>query len=271
MAFFEDLVGSLIGAGSKLIGGSMSESSADARAAQNIAAQKDFAQHGVSWKVADAKSAGISPLAALGASTTSFSNVVGGEGKMGEAVSDMGQDISKAASAFGNREQKELLLKGAQLDLEGKKLDNDIKRSELASKMSNVVGRPPSAPGPNADAMLPGQGNTKGGKFVDPWGEKQTPIYLGGAAVYPGQSSDANQGQNRWDDFVSQFVGPHILDDDMARSGLGRIPGFLWNYANKGAQDFQKWMYDNRWEIMKSINQSLGSSGGDFTNRKARW
>lgn len=40
--------------------------------AENIAYQKEFAKHGIQWRVEDAKNAGIHPLAAIGAQTTSF-------------------------------------------------------------------------------------------------------------------------------------------------------------------------------------------------------
>lgn len=41
--------------------------------AQNYAMQKEFAQHGIQWKAADARLAGLHPLAALGAQTTAAS------------------------------------------------------------------------------------------------------------------------------------------------------------------------------------------------------
>jgi len=40
---------------------------------QNIQLQKDFAQHGIRWRVEDAKAAGIHPLAAVGAAGASYS------------------------------------------------------------------------------------------------------------------------------------------------------------------------------------------------------
>lgn len=157
-----DFIGGLIGSGLKLLGGSEAEKSADARAAQNIASQKEFAQHGVSWKVDDARRAGISPLAALGASTTSFSNVVGGEGKFGDAIGDASQDVSRAIQSTSNREQRGLQLAAAKLEIEGKSLDNDIKRAELASQIrkgtSPAVG-PPSPVGGNR-WLVDGQGDT---------------------------------------------------------------------------------------------------------------
>lgn len=54
--------------------------------------QREFAQQGISWKVADAKRAGIHPLYALGASTHSYSPVTVGQADYGQ----MGQDLTRA-------------------------------------------------------------------------------------------------------------------------------------------------------------------------------
>lgn len=209
MGFFEDIVGGLIGAGTKILGGKMSEDSANERAAANIAAQKEFAQQGVSWKVADAKRAGISPLAALGASTNSFSNVVGGEGKLGEALSDSSQDISRAAGAAFPSQQKAMLIKGAQLDLERKGLENDVLRADLASRIQKVgaAGNPPGIASAGAGAPYPGTGNTGGLTAGVPVVPEDTEKMEGGYTLFGRRMapdpymSDANQIQNIFGDW----------------------------------------------------------------------
>jgi hypothetical protein len=60
----------------------------------NADLQREFAQHGISWKVADAARAGIHPLAALGVQTHSASPVhVGGQDygltKAGQSIADL--------------------------------------------------------------------------------------------------------------------------------------------------------------------------------------
>lgn len=73
---------------------------ADAR--HQEAVQREFAQHGLRWKVKDAQMAGIHPLAALGASTMSYSPVqVGGSG-----WSDFGQDFGRAISATSTARER---------------------------------------------------------------------------------------------------------------------------------------------------------------------
>lgn len=146
MSFFDLGLGDLVSAGAKLFGGNEAQKSAEETAKMNIAAQRDFAQHGVSWKVADAKSAGISPLAALGASTSSFSNVAGSSA-LGDSIGEAGQDIGRAVHAGQNSEERALTLKGAQLDIEKKGLENNILRAELASKVATrtAPGSPPAS------------------------------------------------------------------------------------------------------------------------------
>lgn len=110
------MLGSLISAGASIIGGLMGKDSADdaqesqeKMAAQNAALQKEFAQHGIRWKVADAKAAGLHPLAALGSNTISYTpQQVGGgySNHMGEALSNAGQDISRAIHATRTAEER---------------------------------------------------------------------------------------------------------------------------------------------------------------------
>lgn len=136
---------SLISAGLNFIGGQMNRSSQEeynraqlAMAQQNLEQQREFAQHGVAWKVADAKAAGINPLAALGANTTSFSPIsLGGEAaKPGDSFSGMGQDLQrafKASSTAALREESDNA-ELRKLQLEKASLENDVLRQEVNSK-----------------------------------------------------------------------------------------------------------------------------------------
>lgn len=128
---------------------------------QNIAMQKEFAQHGVRWKVEDAKRAGINPLVALGGSTHSFSPVsVGAESsRPGDMAVNMGQDISRAIQATRTQNERQLVnlqLANAQADLDGKVIDNQIRASQL-QKM-NQTG--PPMPSAMDTGYISGQGNS---------------------------------------------------------------------------------------------------------------
>lgn len=147
------MIGDLISAGAKLFGGFMSDQRADARAEQNVALQREFAQKGVQWKVADAKAAGVHPLYALGASTHSFAPVsVGGSG-VGTAVASMGQDISRAAMAGQTAPQRMGAVSDAmqKLTVENASLQNDLLRSQIARLNQAAV---PAVPGPSPNVQL---------------------------------------------------------------------------------------------------------------------
>lgn len=81
--------------------------------------QREFAQHGIQWRVDDAKAAGIHPIAALGGSGASFSpsfSIPGApamqapthQASMGpaNAMASMGQDLSRAVIATANQTQR---------------------------------------------------------------------------------------------------------------------------------------------------------------------
>lgn len=129
-------------------------------ARDNMIAQKEYAQHGLRWKVEDARAAGLHPLAALGASTTSFSPVSVGyqPSRTPDYNQAMGQDISRAIQATRTEDERRLAnlqLANAQADLDGKTIDNQIRASQL-QKM-NQTG--PAFPSAMDNSSVPGQGN----------------------------------------------------------------------------------------------------------------
>lgn len=128
---------------------------------RNIELQKEFAKNGIRWKVEDAKAAGIHPVYALGASTHSFSPISVGtmpDDSAARAVSGMGQDISRAIQATRTAEEQtlaKLQLQSAQLDLEGKAIDNQIRASQLQK-----IQAPGTQSFPGSQNFIPGQGNS---------------------------------------------------------------------------------------------------------------
>lgn len=137
------MLGELISAGANLIGGFFNRQSQNEYnkqqmqiAQQNMALQREFAQSGIQWKVQDAKAAGLHPLAALGAQTSSFSPVsVGGsapELDLGSAGQDIGRAVKAAMSQNDRAAQDEATAR--RLSLEKAGLENDILRQELLSK-----------------------------------------------------------------------------------------------------------------------------------------
>lgn len=87
------MLGALISGASSIAGGLIGANSAS----KDRKMQKQFAKKGVQWRAADARAAGIHPLAALGYSGSSYTPV--GDGGMGSAVSQAGQQLGSAVSA----------------------------------------------------------------------------------------------------------------------------------------------------------------------------
>lgn len=150
---FSNLIGSFVNFGlNKLFG---DDSAEDAEAAaqgrfnqqmdwsreqfeRNLAAQREFAQSGIRWRVDDAKAAGIHPLFAIGGGGAQYSPVVtaGGDNFSSSRTSPqydfsgVGQDISRAISAGSTKDErfqaefnKQALAKG---DLEIQLLQADL-------------------------------------------------------------------------------------------------------------------------------------------------
>lgn len=159
--------GAAIGAIGSLIGGGMSNNAAAANAATQYAHQKEFAQNGVRWKVADAKAAGIHPLAALGAQTFSYNPVMtqAGDGGVSEALGRMGQGISRAAEAKALAEERAL-------NAEARKKSNDLVDAQIAktNAETNFVNQQAaqSAQAIAKTAQVPSMAKVNGGNSQSP-------------------------------------------------------------------------------------------------------
>lgn len=101
----------------------------------NANKQEKFAKNALQWKAADAEKAGISKIFAMGAPTHSFNPVsIGPDPSLSSAIDKQmgqgGQQSTTTGKVAGVNHE----ITRAQLD--GLKLDNDIKRAELASKLA---------------------------------------------------------------------------------------------------------------------------------------
>lgn len=95
-------------------------------------------------RVADALKAGINPLAALGVSQNVSPTIhSGGTSGAGEMIADAGSHLGKALEkAFEKKAKDDLNFdsESKKLDLEGKRLENDILRSRLNALTTNSPG-----------------------------------------------------------------------------------------------------------------------------------
>ena len=87
--------------GSQVVGGLIGGSKSNDNFGRNEAMQKEFAQHGVRWRVEDAKAAGIHPLYAMGANLPSATPIQAGDtGRSKREV--LGRAIQQSGQAVGN-------------------------------------------------------------------------------------------------------------------------------------------------------------------------
>lgn len=91
-------------AAAKLAGEVMGQDDQRKAMHEQMDAQKEFAQMGIRWRVADAKAAGVHPLYALGAQTHSFSPMSVGDRP--NVLGEMGQDISSAIARGQSQEER---------------------------------------------------------------------------------------------------------------------------------------------------------------------
>lgn len=125
----------------------------------NIETQREFAKHGVRWRVEDAKAAGIHPVVALGSGGASFApQSVGDIGvpspgpsrgsRVADAMGDLGragQNISRAVKS-GLTETERQQIQMNELQLEGMKLDNAMKSQRLIQGSNQTSQVAPARP-----------------------------------------------------------------------------------------------------------------------------
>ena len=136
-----EFLGGLLGAGSDLLGGLINQQRQENINPQNIQEQEYFANNGISMKVADAKRAGINPLAALGASTSSFSNVVGSDAA-GSGIAHAGQDIGRAMKAAMSPDDQAFVDASHSLQLQNAQLQNDWLTQQIVASKARMVNQP---------------------------------------------------------------------------------------------------------------------------------
>lgn len=181
---------------------------------EDIKLQREFAQNGISWKVEDAKRAGIHPLYALGANTTAYQAAVGGSSG---SFSQMGQDFSSAIDRTRTAEGKVSALQTTMdaLGVRRAQLENDLLASQIAKL--NAPAQPPMA---GSDYLVPGQ--TSSGLAFPPGGDWKNTI-----GSQPGNArAGVSMGGNPWE-FDARLADAQTMEDrygDVVEGGFG-----IWN------------------------------------------
>jgi len=119
--------------------------------------QKEFAQHGIQWKVEDAKRAGIHPLAALGAQTHSPSPISLGD--VGTSLAAAGQDLSRSIDATRDKPARAAAVSKTANDLA---LTNAGLQNELLAAQIAKIRASTNPPMPSVDTryLVDGQGDS---------------------------------------------------------------------------------------------------------------
>lgn len=106
MSFFSGGLGSIVGTVGSLVGGSYDRDFSAAQAAADRNFQREVFQNQYQWKAADAKKAGLHPLAVIGGGSYSGSpSSQPSSFSMANTLGKLGESIGDAAAAYMNKDE----------------------------------------------------------------------------------------------------------------------------------------------------------------------
>lgn len=111
------IIGGLISAGGSIAGSLLNRNANRDANTANADLQREFAQKGIQWRVADAKAAGIHPLAALGVNVGSARPTYTG--------GNPGAGITGASQSIGSAVMQKALIEGTEIDNRNKMLEGE--------------------------------------------------------------------------------------------------------------------------------------------------
>lgn len=232
-----NIAGGLLGGGGK-----GKQGDAENFARQQLETQM---QKSIQWRVQDAKTAGVHPLAALGAQVgASPSTPVGDSGSYQQGIdfAGMGQGLARALSAVLDKNDKNAITMQT-LQLEGAQIDNQMKLEQL--KQMRAAGSPPEYP-----TTLP----------PDPW-------YPVGQRIRPGFGVDMRTGEISTQALPpaadaagldrkgsEQFSGSGGMQPSVNQESrwmrthtgaIDRMPGEAWQMDDMGSPGYVTWQLRN--------------------------
>lgn len=261
MGLFGDVagaVGSVVGGALGLAGSAASNANAAAINKFNYDAQKEFAQNSIRWRVADAKAAGLHPLAALGSASANYTpSATIGDSPDFSFLQDVGQNIGRAVDAkrtqaerAKQQEKQNALfneeLRGRQLQneetqtrIDSMKWDMAMQAARNAEQSVRMQQQVPAMPSLAPDGRtMPGQGDATSSSLftVKPpelaISHPQTPAAEAGThpEIRYFRTSDGGYSMARSEAYADS------TDDD--RAGMfswelrNRIPATVWDSAS---------------------------------------
>jgi len=188
--------------------------------------QREFAQNGIRWRVADAKAAGLHPLAALGAAGASYSPVISaGSDSLGDrlggvrdSLMEMGQNTKRAEVATMTPHEREM----EELALERAKLQNRLLEGQIQNEWAALMGSPPTPTMPAAIAPRPTTRLRSGARQAAPGQVESRPSQS--ISSVPGDSGLEAAGTPGFKDFgVSPNVRIELPNQQLSESleGMG--------------------------------------------------
>lgn len=128
-------------------------------AREQLKLQEHYGRNGIAIKALDARRAGLSPLAAMGAQTFNPSPVSAGQvpaDGMAGALSDMGQSLGRAASAVATQEERALATQQLHA-MNALQIENQGLQNEMLKKQIQQISNPgnPAMPGLKSNSGIP--------------------------------------------------------------------------------------------------------------------
>lgn len=247
MGFFDFLkevpfVGDVIGAGAGLLGDKFNRQGVAAQnqanresgllaARENAALQREFAQHGVRWKVRDAKAAGLHPLAALGMQPVSAQPVhVGSDDSAytSNTLANFGQDINRSIHATMTQAER-VQTQMDKLNIERAELQNEVLRTQLAGSKQALLRSAQNPPFPGSGAVVVKPSEVVTGDQGNP--QRQPGTITSYQLVSPGPDGSvgivpSEQMKERIED---DFIGETMWHLKNRLTGPGEVPGYYWS------------------------------------------
>lgn len=129
-------IGTMVGAGIGLLGGVASNLFQGKQQEEGYANQREALQNSISWRVADARRAGIHPLYALGAQPMNISPIIN-QDNIGPAVQQMGQTISDVQKNAVTEHQK--MMQFAEYQVLQSQMNRNDAEAELARTQAQRI------------------------------------------------------------------------------------------------------------------------------------
>lgn len=158
---------------------------AERQEARSEALQREFAQHGIRWRVEDARSAGIHPVYAMSGGGAAYapSAVTVGDARPSDTFRGMGQDLSRAITAQETAEQRSIRM--AVLEGHRASAERDLAQAQYYRTLANNAGRADVPPAFPSDVVVGAYGGAEARPVRGSGHIEQHPLYADAVKLEP--------------------------------------------------------------------------------------